>query len=85
MALGTGNIEIDLHGLRAEEAIKKIDDAIRRADPTVYRIRLIHGYHRGHGLKDAIWDEYSYGRNSKVLRIQGGMNEGITELVLREY
>ena len=85
MALGTGNIEIDLHGLRAEEAIKKIDDAIRKADATVYRIKLIHGYHRGHGLKDAIWDEYSYGRNSKVLRIQGGVNEGITELVLREY
>ena len=85
MPLGTGNIEIDLHGLRVDEAIKKIDDAIRRADPSVYRIKLIHGYHRGHGLKDAIWDEYSYGRNSKVLRIQGGINEGITELVLREY
>ncbi len=83
--LGSGNIEIDLHGLRAEEAKKKIDEAIRKADPTVYRIKLIHGYHRGHGLKDMIWDEYSYGRNSKVLRIQGGVNEGITELVLREY
>ena len=85
MALGAGNIEIDLHGMRVDEAIKKIDDAICRADPSVYRIKLIHGYHRGHGLKDAIWDEYSYGRNSKVLRIQGGINEGITELVLREY
>ena len=83
--LGSGNIEIDLHGLRAEEAKKKIDEAIRKADPTVYRIKLIHGFHRGHGLKDMIWDEYSYGRNSKVLRIQGGVNEGITELVLREY
>ena len=83
--LGSGNIEIDLHGLRAEEAKKKIDDGIRKADPTVYRIKLIHGFHRGHGLKDMIWDEYSYGRNSKVLRIQGGVNEGITELVLREY
>ena len=83
--LGSGNIEIDLHGLRAEEAKKKIDDAIRKADPTVYSIKLSHGYHRGHGLMDMIWDEYSYGRNSKVLRIQGGVNEGITELVLREY
>jgi hypothetical protein len=83
--LGSGNIEIDLHGLRTEEAKKKIDEAIRKADTTVYRIKLIHGYHRGHGLKDMIWDEYSYGRNSKVLRIQGGVNEGITELVLREY
>ena len=35
MALGRGNVEIDLHGLRAEEAKKRIDKAIRDADPTV--------------------------------------------------
>ena len=85
MALGQGNKEIDLHGLRAEEAKKRIDKAIREADPTVYRIKLIHGFNRGHGLRDMIWDEYSYGREPKVLRIEGGVNEGITELVLREY
>ena len=81
----TGNIEIDLHGMRAEDAKKKIDQAIRAADKSVYRIRLIHGYHRGHGLKDMIWDEYSYNRNPKVLRVEGGFNDGITELVLRVY
>lgn len=32
-----------------------------------------------------IYDEYSYGRNSKVKRVENGFNEGITELVLREY
>ena len=83
--MGTGNIEIDLHGLRAEEAKKKIDQAIKSADKSVYRIKLIHGYHRGHGLKDMIREEYSYGREPKVLRVQGGFNDGITELVLREY
>ena len=83
--MGTGNVEIDLHGLRAEDAKKKIDQAIRTADPSVYRIKLIHGYHRGHGLKDMIWEEYSYNRNPKVLRVEGGFNDGITELVLREY
>ena len=81
----TGNVEIDLHGLRAEDAKRKIDQAIRTADPSVYRIKLIHGYHRGHGLKDMIWEEYSYNRNPKVLRVEGGFNDGITELVLREY
>ena len=50
--LGTGNIEIDLHGLRADEARKKIDTAIRKADNSVYRIKLIHGYHRGTSLRD---------------------------------
>ena len=83
--MGTGNLEIDLHGLRAEEAKKQIDRAIATADKSVYRIKLIHGYHRGHGLKDMIWEEYSHNRNPKVLRVEGGFNDGITELVLREY
>lgn len=83
--MGAGNVEIDLHGLRAEDAKKKIDQAIRTANPSVYRIKLIHGYHRGHGLKDMIWEEYSYHRNPRVLRVEGGFNDGITELVLREY
>ena len=82
--MGTGNVEIDLHGLRAEDAKKKIDQAIRTANPSVYRIKLIHGYHRGHGLKDMIWEEYSYNRTPRVLRVEGGFNDGITELVLRE-
>ena len=67
--MGTGNVEIDLHGLRAEDAKKKIDQAIRTANQSVYRIKLIHGYHRGHGLKDMIWEEYSYNRNPRVLRV----------------
>ena len=83
--MGTGNVEIDLHGLRAEDAKKNIDQAIRTANPSVYRIKLIHGYHRGHGLKDMIWEEYSYNRNPRVLRVEGGFNDGITELGLREY
>ena len=83
--MGAGNVEIDLHGLRAEDAKKKIDQAIRTANPSVYRIKLIHGYHRGHGLKAMIWEEYSYHRNPRVLRVEGGFNDGITELVLREY
>jgi hypothetical protein len=30
-------------------------------------------------------EDYSYGREPKVIRIQGGVNPGITELVLRDY
>ena len=32
-----------------------------------------------------IWEEYRYGREPKVIRVEGGWNEGITELVLREF
>ena len=83
--LGAGILEIDLHGLRVEEAKTKIDKAILGAGQAVYRLRLIHGYHGGQGIRDMIREEYSYGRNEKVLRIQPGSNQGITELVLREY
>ena len=86
MALNlTGIIEIDLHGMNTSEANAKIDDTLRKASDSVYRIRCIHGFNRGTAIRSMIYDEYSNGRHSKVLRIQGGFNEGVTELVLREY
>jgi hypothetical protein len=78
-------IELDLHGLRAADAKKKIDATISNADPGTYRIRLIHGYNRGDSIRTMIWEEYRYGREPKVIRVEGGWNEGITELVLREF
>ena len=80
-----GIIEIDLHGLKADEAKKKIDAVIRGASSSTYRIRVIHGYNRGTSLRGMIREEYGYGREPKVLRIDGGWNEGITELILREF
>ena len=32
-----------------------------------------------------IREEYSYGREPRIKRIEGGSNDGITELVLKEY
>ena len=80
-----GIVEIDLHGLNREEALSKIERALCTCDKSVYRVRLIHGYHGGVSLRNMIYDEFSYGRNSRVVRIQNGTNPGITELVLREY
>ena len=82
--MNTGIIEIDLHGLDIEKAKVLIDQRIRQSDRSVYRIRLIHGYHGGTKMKQMIQDEYSYGREPKVIRIEGGWNQGISELVLRE-
>lgn len=76
-------VTIDLHGLFQDEAIKVIDKALKEADGGTYRIKLIHGYHRGTSLKDMIMDEYRY--DSKVLRIEPGDNMGTTILVLREF
>lgn len=78
-------IEIDVHGLLADQAVEKIEAEIRKANVSTYRIRVIHGYNRGNSIQRAIYREIGHGLNPKVLRIVGGDNPGITELVLREY
>ena len=83
MNLTPGIIEVDLHGLRVEEAIRKVKSEVNKAPGSVYTIRLIHGYHGGTRIREAIEDEFSYGRDSKVKSIRQGSNPGITELVLR--
>ena len=80
--MGAPFIDIDLHGMFQDEAIKVIDKALKNADNSTYKIRLIHGYHRGTSLKNMIVDEYKY--DPKVLRIEPGPNQGVTVLVLRE-
>ena len=82
--LSAGVIEVDLHGLRVDEAIKKVKSEVSKAPGSVYTIRVIHGYHGGTGIRSAIMDEFSYGRSDKVKRVKPGSNPGITELVLRE-
>lgn len=80
----SGFIEVDLHGMNCYQAKVCVDSKIKSADRSVYCIRLIHGYRGGTEIKNMILDEYSYGRNSKVIRIKPGSNPGITDLVLRE-
>ena len=80
--MGKPIIDIDLHGMYREEAIKVIDKALRSADSGTYQIRLVHGYNHGTSLKNMIIDEYRY--HPKVLRVQPGDNLGTTVLVLRE-
>ena len=82
--MGAGIIELDLHGLSCEQAKVKIDRAVAAADRAVYVIRLIHGYHGGTQILQMIREEYSYGRNPRIKRLQNGDNPGVTELVLRE-
>ena len=80
-----GIIEIDVHGKNVETAVREIRQCIDNADVGTYRIRIIHGNHGGTRIRDGIWDEFSYGREPKVKRITMGDNQGITELVLREF
>ncbi|MBQ7833119.1 MAG: Smr/MutS family protein [Lachnospiraceae bacterium] len=78
-------IELDLHNMTRAQAQNEIDRALADAGPSVYRIRLIHGFHGGTAIKNMIQEEYVYYGHNKVKRVVPGSNQGITELVLREY
>jgi len=82
--MNAGIVEIDLHGMNCYQAKIRIDSCLKKANSSVYGIRLIHGYHGGNDLKNMIEDQYGYVRHTKVIRIKQGSNPGITDLVLRE-
>lgn len=79
----SGTIRLDLHGMTCWQAQTAIDAALRRAGRSVYRLELVHGYHGGTQLRDMI--RRTYAAHPKVLRLELGLNPGVTELVLREY
>lgn len=81
----SGIIEIDVHGKDVETAIREIKKHLNNAGTGTYRIRIIHGYHGGTRIREGIREEFSYGREPKVKRITMGDNQGITELILREF
>lgn len=80
-----GIIEMDVHGMSMEEAHVAVARQVAAAGGGVYRVRVIHGYHGGTRIRSMLREEFSYGREPKVLRVEMGDNQGITELVLREY
>lgn len=80
-----GIIEIDVHRMNVEEAQAAVAQKVVTAGGSIYRVRVIHGYHGGTRIRNMLREEFSYGREPKVLRVEMGSNQGITELVLREY
>lgn len=77
-----GITEVDLHGCNVHQAQIAIDAALKRSKG-VYRIRVIHGYHGGQALRNMIRSRY--GSHPSVLRLELGLNQGQTDLVLREF
>ena len=80
---GAGIREIDVHGMNVYQAKICISAMLRRADRSVYRIRVIHGYRGGTAIRDMVRSELSH--DPKVLRAEIGLNQGETDLVLREF
>ena len=77
-----GFLEIDVHNMTRTQAIMAIDARLRRADASVYRLRVIHGFHGGTVLRDAVRSHYK--NHPKVKRIEIGLNQGETDLILRD-
>ena len=78
-----GKIEIDLHGLMRDDAEYRLRHLLTNAGKDVKEVVVIHGYSRGTALRDMI--RRTYAGHPKVIRLELGMNPGVTELVLREY
>jgi len=77
-----GITEIDIHGMNKYQAKIFIESRLKSVSKSVYRLRIIHGYHGGTELRDMVRKEF--GANKKVLRVEVGLNQGETDLVLRE-
>ncbi len=82
MAILSGFQELDVHNMTRRQAITAIDARLRRVNASVYRLKIIHGYHGGTALRDAVRSHYR--DHPKVIRIEVGLNPGETDLVLRE-
>lgn len=80
-----GIIEMDVHGMNREQACEAILRQVHAAGNAVYRIRVIHGFHGGTRIRGMIREEFGYEREPKVKRLEMGTNQGITELILREF
>ena len=78
----SGLIEIDVHNMTKTQAMVAIDAKLRRVNASVYRLRVIHGYHGGTVLRDTVRTHYR--EHPKVKRIEIGLNPGETDLILRE-
>ena len=74
--------EIDVHNMNKTQAITAIDAKLKRADSSVYQLRVIHGFHGGTVLRDAVRAHYR--NHPKVKRIELGLKQGETTLILRD-
>lgn len=74
-------IEVDLHGLRTEDAEYRLLHLIDHAGPEITEILVIHGYSRGQALRDMVRETLSHPRIKSRLKT---LNEGQTRLLLRK-
>lgn len=73
-------LEIDLHNHTVNEAKKLLDYFLDSAPPGCVSVFVIHGFSRGTALQKMVRGSY---RHKRVQRKILGLNNGITELLLK--
>lgn len=72
-------IEVDIHGMRREEAKKQLELLLSRAGRDILEIVVIHGCHQGSVLLEMVRGELKHPRIKKKYV---GLNNGQTTLEL---
>ena len=72
-------LEVDIHGMRAQEAKRQLELLLSRADDSVHEIVVIHGYHGRQVLANMVRSELRHPRIKQKMR---SLNSGQTSLVL---
>ncbi len=74
-------VEIDIHGLTEQMAIKTLEKFIVSCDNSISEIVVIHGYHGGNALKDMVRNPNKL-RSKKIRKRKLSLNQGETILQL---
>ncbi|NLG93096.1 MAG: Smr/MutS family protein [Clostridiales bacterium] len=77
-----GNLlEVNIHGMTAEEAKRGLEQLLNRADAKITEIRVIHGYNSGQALRDMVRLRLKHPRIAAKLVC---LNPGETRILLKE-
>ena len=74
-------MEVDIHGMTEEQAKKRLETLLSRADPSLEELVVIHGYHNGHALRDMVQHRLRHRRIAAKLI---SLNPGATRLLLKK-
>lgn len=73
-------LEVDIHGMTAQEGRRALEQLLSRAGKNVTEIRVIHGYNSGQVLRDMVRRQLRHPRIEAKLV---SLNPGETRLLLK--
>lgn len=74
-------VEVDLHGLTAEDAKRRLERLLSNLGPQISEVRVIHGYNGGQALRDMVRLRLKHPRIASKLV---SLNPGETRLILKK-